>query len=285
MYYINGTWVQPEQTIVHPEDRGYQFGDGVYEVIRIYGGKLYQWEGHLARLKRSAAEIKLQLAWSDEELLQIALEIMKRNGFTTSDDANLYMQVTRGASPRSHEFPADAKPVLSANATRKARPLEQMKNGVAAILTADVRWLRCDIKSLNLLGAVLAKQQAKEAGAFEAILHRDGIVTEGSSTNVFAVKDGRLHTHPADNLILNGVTRQTVLELARSLSIPVVEEAFDLAFLKQADELFITSTTAEVMPIITVDGERVGTGQPGQIAQRLQAAFEESIARNSYTYS
>ncbi len=280
MYYVDGTWVQAGQAGVHPEDRGYQFGDGIYEVVRIYRGNLYQWDAHLARLLRSAKELRMLLPWSQEELTRIASELPQKNDIGADEDAILYLQITRGAAPRQFEFPDGIRPVLSAYARRKPRPIEEMNRGVAAAVVPDIRWLRCDIKSLNLLGAVLARQAAKEAGAFEAIQHRDGIVTEGSSSNVFAVKDRRLYTHPATNLILNGVTRQTVIGLAREEGIPVVEEAFDLTFLAGADEVFITSTTSEVMPVVSIDGRPVGSGQIGGVTRRLQASFERHILAN-----
>jgi len=278
MLYVDGNWVEPGVAAVLPEDRGYNFGDGVYEVVRIYKGKMFQWNGHIARLYRSAREIKMDLPWTGEELLAIARELMEKNGITAADDAILYLQISRGYAPRQHDIPTEARPVLMGFVRKKERPLAEMKSGLAAQLVSDIRWLRCDIKSLNLLGAVLAKQEAKDAGAQESILHRDGIITECSAANLFAVKNGELYTHPANHLILHGITRQVVIELAKENNIRIHEEAFDIAFLNQADELFLTSTTAEVMPIISVDGKPVGSGQVGPVVQKLQALFEEHIS-------
>jgi len=278
MLYVDGNWVEPGVAGVLPEDRGYNFGDGVYEVVRIYKGKMFQWNGHIARLYRSAREIKMDLPWTGEELLAIARELMEKNGITAADDAILYLQISRGYAPRQHDIPTEARPVLMGFVRKKERPLAEMKSGLAAQLVSDIRWLRCDIKSLNLLGAVLAKQEAKDAGAQESILHRDGIITECSAANLFAVKNGELYTHPANHLILHGITRQVVIELAKENNIRIHEEAFDIAFLNQADELFLTSTTAEVMPIISVDGKPVGSGQVGPVVQKLQALFEEHIS-------
>jgi len=278
MLYVDGNWVEPGVAAVLPEDRGYNFGDGVYEVVRIYKGKMFQWNGHIARLYRSAREIKMDLPWTGEELLAIARELMEKNGITAADDAILYLQISRGYAPRQHDIPTEARPVLMGFVRKKERPLAEMKSGLAAQLVSDIRWLRCDIKSLNLLGAVLAKQEAKDAGAQESILHRDGIITECSAANLFAVKNGELYTHPANHLILHGITRQVVIELAKENNIRIHEEAFDIAFLNQADELFLTSTTAEVMPIISVDGNPVGSGQVGPVVQKLQALFEEHIS-------
>lgn len=280
MYYVNGQWFKENVSVIHPEDRGYQFGDGVYEVIRVYGGRLFQQEEHLARLERSAREIRMTLPWSRQELSGILDEVLEKNG-VGCDDAILYIQITRGPASRQHEFPSETHPVLSANLKKKPRPLEQQANGVAAVTQPDIRWLRCDIKSLNLLGAVLAKQAAKDAGAFEAILHRDGIVTEGSATNVFAVKDGALHTHPANQFILHGITRQTVINLAKEIGLTVVEQPFDLNFLRQADNIFLTGTTSEIMPVVKLDGNPVGDGQVAREVRQLQQAFEHLVAQTA----
>ncbi len=277
MLYVDGSWVEPGVAAVQPEDRGYNFGDGIYEVVRIYKGRMYQWDAHLTRLFRSAREIKMELPWSKEELTDIANQLMEKNGISSNDDANLYLQISRGTAPRVHDIPEGIRPVIMGFVRRKERPLAEMKKGLTAQLVPDIRWLRCDIKTLNLLGAVLVKQEAKDAGAQESILHRDGIITECSASNLFAVKDGALYTHPANHLILHGITRQIVIELAKKNGIAVHEEAFDIDFLKQADELFLTSTTAEVMPIVAVDGQAVGSGQVGPMVLKLQTLFEEHI--------
>lgn len=277
MLYVDGKWVAEGVAAVHPEDRGYNFGDGIYEVIRIYKGKMYQWDAHLTRLFKSAREIKMDLPWTEEELTNLAVQLMEKNQITANDDANLYLQISRGAAPRVHDIPSDIHPVIMGFVRRKERPIDDMKKGLRAQLVEDIRWLRCDIKTLNLLGAVLVKQYAKDAGAQESILHRNGIITECSASNLFAVKNGALYTHPANHLILHGITRKIVIELAQQNGIQVHEEAFDIEFLKQADELFLTSTTAEVMPLISVDGEPVGNGQSGLVTQKLQSLFEQHI--------
>ncbi|MED1801659.1 D-amino-acid transaminase [Brevibacillus porteri] len=277
MLYVDGKWVEEGQVAVHPEDRGYNFGDGIYEVVRIYKGRMYQWDGHLTRLFRSAKEIKMELPWSAEELTDLANQLIVKNNITENDDASLYLQVSRGASPRVHDIPSGIKPVIMGFVRHKDRPVADMKKGWTAQLVEDIRWLRCDIKTLNLLGAVLVKQYAKDAGAQESILHRNGVITECSSSNLFVVKNGELYTHQADNLILHGITRQVVIDLARDNGITVHEEAFDMAFLKQADEVFLTSTTAEIMPLISVDGVAVGNGQPGPVVLTLQDLFEQHI--------
>jgi D-alanine transaminase len=281
MLYIDGKWVEPGEAAVQPEDRGYNFGDGIYEVVRIYQGQLYQWDAHMVRLYRSAKEIHMTLPWSEAELTAIARELLAKNNICSADDAILYLQITRGAAPRQHDIPSSGiTPVLMAFVRRKERPLKEMQSGISAKLVADIRWLRCDIKTLNLLGAVLVKQEAKEAGAADCILHRDGIVTECSAANLFAVKNGQLYTHPANNLILHGITRQTVIDLAKQAGIVVNEEPFDTTFVKEADELFLTGTTSEVMPIISVDGNPVGDGQVGSMVRKLQELFEANIKQS-----
>ncbi|CAM3243748.1 D-amino-acid transaminase [Brevibacillus invocatus] len=277
MLYVDGKWVESGSAAVDPEDRGYNFGDGVYEVIRVYKGKLYQWDGHIARLYRCAKEIKLDMTWTEKELLDIAQQLLEKNKITSNDDAILYMQVSRGISPRAHDIPGSSKPVLMGFVRLKDRPLADHKKGLSTKLVDDIRWLRCDIKSLSLLGAVLVKQYAKDAGAQDAILHRDGIVTECSAANLFAVKNGALYTHPANNMILRGITREIVIELAKNNGIAVHEEPFDTNFLMQADELFLSSTTAEVMPLISVDGQAIADGQVGAVTKKLQALFEQHI--------
>ncbi|QQE72919.1 D-amino-acid transaminase [Brevibacillus composti] len=280
MLYVDGKWVEADQLSVHPEDRGYNFGDGIYEVVRIYKGKMYQWEGHLTRLLRSAREIKLDMPWTAEELSRIADELMARNNITSEDDATLYLQVTRGVAPRVHDIPSGIRPVIMGFVRRKERPLADMKKGMTAKVIEDIRWLRCDIKTLNLLGAVLVKQYAKEAGAQESILHRNGTVTECSAANLFMVKDNELYTHPANHLILNGITRLDVIELAKANGFTVHEEPFTVDFMMQADEVFGTGTTVEVMPIISIDGQPVGGGSVGPVVQKLQQLFEERITRS-----
>ncbi|TQR37861.1 D-amino-acid transaminase [Brevibacillus brevis] len=277
MLYVDGKWVEEGQVAVHPEDRGYNFGDGIYEVVRIYKGRMYQWDGHLTRLFRSAKEIKMELPWSAEELTDLANQLIAKNNITENDDASLYLQVSRGSAPRVHDIPYGIQPVIMGFVRRKDRPVADMKKGLTAQLVEDIRWLRCDIKTLNLLGAVLVKQYAKDAGAQESILHRNGVITECSASNLFVVKNGELYTHQADNLILHGITRQVVIDLARNNGITVHEEAFDISFLKQADEVFLTSTTAEIMPLISVDGVAVGNGKPGPVVFTLQDLFEQHI--------
>ncbi|CAM4233567.1 D-amino-acid transaminase [Lederbergia lenta] len=259
------------------EDRGYQFGDGVYEVIRIYDGQLFTAEEHLTRFFSSAEKIKIVVPFPKEQLLRLIKQLINENKV---NNGSIYMQITRGASPRNHVFPsAETKPVLTAYTKVVERPESALENGVEAIVADDIRWLRCDIKSLNLLPNLLAKQQATEKGCYESILHRDGTVTEGSSSNAYIIKDGKVKTHPATNLILNGITRQVIARLCDENQIPFYEEVFTVDELLAADEVFISSTTSEVMPVIRVDGKLFSDGKPGQITRKLQSLFLEEIKK------
>ncbi|MGA8941716.1 MAG: D-amino-acid transaminase [Thermoactinomyces sp.] len=271
----NGQLIQREEAQIDIEDRAYQFGDGIYEVIRIYDRQPFHMKDHLDRLEKSAKKIRINLPYKLDQLEVLLNELIKQNDFT---QGNLYVQVSRGVAPRSHAFPENASPVTIAYIQPANRPVREQTEGIRAKTAPDVRWLLCDIKSLNLLGAVLAKQDAYDHGCQEAILIRDGIVTEGSSTNIFIVRNETLQTHPADRLILHGITRKVTLQLAGELQIPVKEKGFDRNTLLSADEVFLTSTTMEICPIIQIDGQPVGDGKPGKITRLLQEAFAKSIS-------
>lgn len=275
IYFMDGQFTKRDEIKISIDDRGYYFGDGVYEVIKVYGGELFTAVEHISRLFQSAAKIKLTIPYSEAQLINAANELITANKLV---NGHIYLQVTRGSSARQHNFPNPAVPaVVTAYSVEGLRPIADMENGVAVKSVEDIRWLRCDIKSLNLLGSVLAKEEARAAGCTEAILHRDGIVTEGSSTNMFGVKDGVVHTHPVSNLILEGITRQVVLRLCAEHGIPVKEQAFTLEEAYEMDEFFYTSTTAEVMPITTIDGRPIGAGRRGVITEKLQQAFKAQI--------
>lgn len=257
------------------EDRGYQFGDGVYEVIRFYEQKPYELDAHLRRLRDSAAAIRIPLPTTKEQLAANIDRLLKQCG---CQNGIIYLQLTRGVAPRGHLFPEPAQPVLTGYVTPVERPVDALQNGITAVTKEDIRWLRVDIKTINLLPNTLAKQEAHEAGAQEAIFVRDGFVTEGSSSNVFGIRAGICYTHPANHFILNGITRRVVLRLLDAANIPVKEEAVSKEELYDMDELFITSTVQEVCPVVRVDGRTIGNGQPGPITRQLQAAFERTIA-------
>lgn len=271
----NDKIVDESEVIIDKEDRGYQFGDGVYEVIKIYDGEMFTATEHIDRFYLSAEKIKITIPFTKDKLHQLLHQLVEANEIKTG---NLYFQITRGAAPRIHQFPGDnVLPVLTGNVKEAARSTENMEKGVKAVFAEDIRWLRCDIKSLNLLGAVLAKQEAYEKGCYEAILHRGDIITEGSSTNVFGIKDGVLYTHPTDNFILNGITRNVILTCAKEIGLPVKEEPFTKEQALNMDELFVSSTTSEITPVIELEESAINNGVIGEWTRKLQAQFESKL--------
>ncbi|WPP43241.1 D-amino-acid transaminase [Paenibacillus hunanensis] len=275
MLLWNGKLVEEEQVRVSYRDRGYYFGDGIYEVFRLYNGILFEKEAHLDRLYNSLREIKIELPWSREQLSGMVDELAATLG---QQDGILYIQFTRGEAKRAHIFPEVCEAVMLGYCEPLVRPADSIENGIEAITLEDIRWLRCHIKSLNLLANTLAKQEAVEAGAKEAILIRSNdTVTECTASNLLIVKDGVIYTHPNGNLILDGITKQVVKRLAHQLDIPYVEQAFGKQQLLDADEVFLTSTTMEATPIISIDGRPVGTGTPGAVTRRLQVAYVELV--------
>ncbi|MDN4494586.1 D-amino-acid transaminase [Ureibacillus aquaedulcis] len=272
---FNNQIVSRDSVSIDIEDRGYQFGDGIYEVVSIYNGELFEWEAHLERFVRSAKEIALTLPEQFDLLKENIMRLIEDNHI---EEGYAYFQLTRGTALRMHAFPEpQAEPVLTGMVKNATSP---PITAVKAITTEDIRWLRVDIKSLNLLPNCMAKQKAVEAGAQEAIFIRDHYVTEASSSNVFGVKNGVLYTHPINNLILNGITRQVVLRLAGNLHYKVVEEAFTRDELMDMDEVFITNTGLNVCPVIEIDGMLIGEGVCGPITSSLMSAFGELIQRN-----
>src|SRR5699024_10795536 len=232
---VNGQIVARDN-IVNIEDRGYQFGDGVYEVIGVYEGKAFMMDEHMERLKRSAREIQLSLPYSTDQLKSKLVELVEDNKL---DDGNIYTQVSRGTASREHFFPdADVSPVTIAYTREEERMTATEEQGATAVLTVDISWLSCDIKTLNLLPNVLDKQTAVENNTIEAILHRGETVTEASASNVFIVKDGELFSHPANNYILSGITRKKIIQLCETLGIKVNEETFTVDDMLAADEVF-----------------------------------------------
>lgn len=271
---FNGHIVDREKAIIHIEDRGFQFGDGVYEVIRIYNGKPFTLKEHIDRLYASAQKIYMEIPYSKQEITDLIINLLEQESAST---CNLYLQISRGVVPRNHVIPETASPTLIGYLMPGTRPVDLMKTGGKAVITEDLRWHYCDIKSISLLGAVLAKKKATDAGCLEAILHRDGIITEGSSTNIWMVQNGKLFTHPANQFILNGITRQKVISLLDFNQLPYEETGFTVEQLQNADELFLTSTTMEIIPIVEVDGVKIGNGTPGDVTRKLQTLFEQEI--------
>ncbi len=270
--FINGEFVPVEQKVLPIDERGHQFGDGVYEVIRVYAGSPFMLREHLQRLARSAAAIQLQLNYSPDELEQYIGKGLEQ---ANESEAEVYIQVTRGITPRQHLFPnASASTTMTIRPARNV-PQAYWENGVSVALMDDERWANCFIKSLNLLPNVLAKQTAANAGHYEAVFVQNGYITEGSSSNVFVVKAGKLLTPRNSKKILSGITRAALLELALELGIPAEEADISVEDLKAADELFITSTTMEVMPVHTIDQQPVNDGKPGPITRQLQQAYQQ----------
>lgn len=273
--YVNGAYVPLASASVHIEDRGFQFGDAIYEVWGVRNGKLYDTEGHLARLRRSLNELRIRAPMSEAALMVVVRETQRRNGVR---DGLIYLQISRGAAPRDHAFPPGtteptivitAKPMDSAVLDARARV------GVKVITAPDIRWDRCDIKSVNLLPNVLAKQQAREAGAFETwFVDGDGAITEGTSCNAWIVDaQGRIRTRALSNHILHGVTRAALMRLAAERQMKVEEAPFTVADVKAAQEAFISSATNPAVPVIAIDDAPIGDGRPGPIAQALRAAY------------
>jgi D-alanine transaminase len=244
----------------------------------VIDGRIFEWDAHAARLKYGIAGIRIALDASAIDGLKAVCERLVNDNALTDGEATVYMQISRGAAPRTHYFPpAGTAPTVYAAASRFVVPRDQRDSGVKAITAPDIRWLRCDLKTVNLLGAVLGRQAAMEAGAYEAILLRDGVVTEGAATNVFAVVDGAVRTHPLGNLILPGITRQVVVDLMRENGIALVETPVAQSELLAASELFLVGTTTDVTGVVSLDGKPVGSGAPGPVTRRLQALLDARL--------
>ncbi len=276
--YLNGDYIPHEEARISVDDRGFLFADGIYEVVRIYAGTPYRMGPHIERARRGLAALDIRYDGLDS-LPDVTGELIRRNDLDGAE-ATLYLEITRGAAPRKHAFPPAGTPptVYAAAKPYTDHPPEYWTEGVAAITVPDNRWARCDIKSISLLPNVLANQPAHAEDAFEALYVRDGIVLEGSHSNLFAVYDGELVTYPVSNFILAGITRAVVFELADELGIPAREGLIPEWRLFDADELFLSGTTTEVMPVVTVDGKPIGDGSPGPVATRLQEAFKRTAA-------
>lgn len=275
--YVNGRYVPHAEAAVHIEDRGYQFADGVYEVLAVYRGKLIDEPGHIDRLDRSLRELRIDWPVTPRVLGVLMREVVRRNRLT---DGIIYLQVTRGVAPRNHPFPEDAEPALVM--TVKAKDLDALKGGIPTkvITVPDQRWARPDIKSVALLPNCLAQQQAKEAGCYEAWqIDRQGLITEGTMSNAWIVTaEGELMTRNADeNTILNGITRLAVIDVARQAKVALVERPFTVAQALAAREAFVTSTTSFVKPVVEIDGRKVADGKPGPLTRQLGALIAERL--------
>jgi D-alanine transaminase len=276
--YVNGEFLPLERATIRVEDRGFQFADGVYEVVRTYGGKPFAPDEHLARLFRSLDAIELKVPLNAGQLKSIIREGIERAGFA---EAIVYLQITRGCAPRHRGMPKDAEPTIVMTVRGLGATATKLReNGIAVITLPEFRWTRCDIKSIALLPSVLAYHAARKAGANDAIfVDGDETVNEATAGNVFVVTQGRLRTPPKGARILPGVTRDKILEAARAAGIETAEERITKPDLYAADELFLTSTTAEVVPIVTVDGKQIGTGKPGPVSARIYEQFARMFIR------
>ena len=271
--YVNGRYLPHREAAVHIEDRGYQFADGVYEVVPVFNGALVDEDLHLDRLDRSLGELRIAQPMSRAALKLVSRELMRRNGLS---NGFLYMQVTRGVAPRDHKFPTNARPALVMT-TRQMKPHSEqvLGEGLKVITVPDQRWDRCDIKSVSLLPNILGKQAAVEAGAYEAWqVDRDGMVTEGTSTNAWIVTpDNKVVTRDASHSILNGITRITLLELIRREGYELEERSFSVDEARAAREAFLTSSTSFVLPITQLDGKPIGNGHPGILTGKLRQHY------------
>jgi len=271
--YLNGEFMPLSEARIPVLDRGFIFGDGVYEVIPVYSRNPFRLAEHLVRFRRSHDAIRLDNPFSDEEWTGLVDELVARNG---GEDQSIYLQVTRGVAKRDHAFPAGTQPTVFGMSSPLTTPAKDaIENGVAAITTTDFRWLKCDVKSTSLLGNCLLRQAAADAGALEVVMFRDGHLTEGSSSNVFVVKDGTILAPPKDNLVLPGITYDVVIELAQRHGLahkvgPVSEQT-----VRNADEIWVTSSTKEVLAVTTLDGRAVGDGKPGAVFRQMHQLYQD----------
>ena len=279
--YFNGEMVESGAKVVSLDDRGYCFGDGVYEVVRVYNGRAFAFSYHQDRLYRSMREMDIPVRMPPDELQELHEIMIEQSEIT---DGYIYLQITRGVTPRHHAFErSKLEPQMYMFIKPITTDLSALQQGVKAITLPDERWARVDIKTLNLIPNILAQTKAEKKGAYTAILVRDGIVTEGATSNVFVMKDGVCYTHPADHHILKGITRQLVVtRVAPTAGITVIEREFDETFLQDADEIFFTDTIGGIIPITTLNREPVGDGTPGKaakvLAEQLQHLMEEGLA-------
>jgi D-alanine transaminase len=271
--FLNGGLLPIEQATVSVLDRGFIFGDGVYELVPVYSRVPFRLEEHLARLERSLGETRIRNPYSRVQWRTHICALIDAQPF---DDQGVYFQVTRGAAKRDHSFPAQVEPTvfMMANPLVNPQPV-QIENGATAVSAQDFRWLRCDIKSISLIGNCLLRQLSAEAGGAETILFRDGRLTEASASNVFIVKRGVIQSPPKSNLILPGITYDVVVELARANGLPLEFKDIPDAEVRAADELWVTSSSKEVLAIVELDGKRIGDGRPGPVFRRMFQLYQE----------
>jgi D-alanine transaminase len=277
--YLNGSFIEQESAAISIADRGFVFGDGVYEVTRVVNGSFFQEKEHLERLDEGLKGLKINLDQNlRNRIPELSRELLQRNAHTEGE-ATVYLQVTRGAAfPRTHTFPDPEVPATLFLSSGPFKPHNELhEKGVKVITVPDIRWSRCNLKTVNLLPNTLAKQQAKDAGVNSAIMIRDGVITESPNANIFAVKDETLYTFPASNYILNGITRRVVIDIAEELNIQLTTEPVRQDDLYELDEIFFTGTTTDIQPIIDVDGRAIGGGKPGKIVRAIQAEYKKRL--------
>jgi len=271
--YLNGQFLPLADARIPVLDRGFIFGDGVYEVIPVYSRRPFRLPEHLRRLQHSLDAIRLGNPMADAEWTRLTHELVARH---SGEDQSVYLQVTRGVAKRDHAFPKEGKPtVFMMSSPLSTPPREQIEQGVPCITATDFRWLKCDVKSVSLLGNCLLRQLAADAGAAEVVLFRDGFLTEASASNVFVVRGGKLLAPPKNHLILPGITYDVVLELAAAKGIPIELRAIAEQEVRSADELWVTSSSKEVLAITTLDGKPVGNGRPGPLFRTVHQAFQD----------
>ena len=276
--YFNGNFIKEEEVKISRFDRGFQFADGVYEVMRTYNGKIFKIYEHIKRLTYSLNEIKIK-NFDSETIYKIIEELISRNDL--KKDFNIYIQITRGVpSIRMHAFPSgEVKPTVYISIYPLISHPKENEKGIKVQLEKDIRWTRCDIKSISLLPSILANQSARENGANEAVFVRDGVITEGSHTNFFAVKGNILYTPPLSNFILAGITRGVIIEICRNKSIELYETNIKEQELKYYDEFFISGTSTEIKPVFQIDNWLVKNGEPGRMTRRIQQEFFEYVKK------
>ena len=278
--FLNGEWMPAQAAQISIFDRGFLFADGVYEVIPVYKGKTFQLEGHFKRLRRSLAAIDLDNPLEESEWFNAIEKLIVENG---AGDMSIYLQITRGVSslPRDHQFPEEFTPTFLM-ASNPIKPLTDNpdKAAIKAILKEDIRWGRCDIKSVSMLGNAMLRQAAVANGAQEALLVRDGHLTEGAASNLFIVQNGEVMTPPESPAILSGITRATVLSLAKKSGIQANENPIPVAAITQADEVWISSSTKGVAPVIQIDDNPVGKGKTGPVWQQIQRAYMSAVDKS-----
>jgi D-alanine transaminase len=274
--YFNGKFKRKKKIFISSDDRGFLFADGVYEVIRWYKGFFFDMEGHMARLRRSLREVRIE--WPESEIFpEIANKLIKLNHLK-KQDVIIYLQVTRGAAKRAHAFPQPPVHPTVYAAVRSFDPEKELiSKGIGAILMKDTRWTRCDIKSVSLLPNILSFQEAVETGCYECIFSREGVITECSHSNIFMVIDGVLHTHPESDNILSGITRRNVIRLIHDAGIQFKETPISENRIYEISEAFVTNTSFEIAPVISINNKIIGDGVPGPVTKALRAKFDAEI--------